>query len=279
MTTQKKKGMTREQAAELYRDLQKAMAKMKLEKGAPKSASTSGIDAKAIAASISAAMKRDNGAQRSRPTPEPTVADAPEPVTSALPVTRGQYAAFVFVIVFAIARVSMSVMEAMNLGQATLAEASMKQEIALPEQTRSVKFNPQSTPGLSREEVKILTTLDSRRAELEERAEKLDERQADLDRREREMAVRLTQLKELTDKLASERDKNEKKKNAQLEQLANVYGSMNPPEAAALIEQLDVTIALSLIERMPEKRIGQILALMRPERALSITKMLSAKGQ
>ena len=44
------------------------------------------------------------------------------------------------------------------------------------------------------------------------------------------------------------------------------------------MEQLDVTIALSLIERMPEKRIGQILALMSPERALSITRMLSGKA-
>ena len=57
--------------------------------------------------------------------------------------------------------------------------------------------------------------------------------------------------------------------------LANVYGSMNPQEAATLIEKLDSQIALGLITRMPEKRIGQILALMSPEKALTMTKMLS----
>jgi flagellar motility protein MotE (MotC chaperone) len=45
------------------------------------------------------------------------------------------------------------------------------------------------------------------------------------------------------------------------------------------MEQLDVQIALSLIERMPEKKIGQILALMSKERALTLTKMLSGKAQ
>ena len=53
---------------------------------------------------------------------------------------------------------------------------------------------------------------------------------------------------------------------------------MNPQEAAQLIEQLDVTIALGLIEKMPEKRIGQILATMKPEKALALTKLLSGKA-
>jgi flagellar motility protein MotE (MotC chaperone) len=73
------------------------------------------------------------------------------------------------------------------------------------------------------------------------------------------------------------REKDEKKRSDKLDQLANVYGSMNPPEAAALMEQLDVTIALELIQKMPEKRIAQILALMTPNKALTITRMLSEK--
>ncbi len=52
---------------------------------------------------------------------------------------------------------------------------------------------------------------------------------------------------------------------------------MNPKEASLLIEQLDITIALGLLERMPEKRIGQILSLMSPDRALTITRMLSGR--
>ena len=50
---------------------------------------------------------------------------------------------------------------------------------------------------------------------------------------------------------------------------------MNPPEAAHLLEQLDIHVALSLVERMPEKRMAQILALMNSQRALELTNLLS----
>ena len=90
--------------------------------------------------------------------------------------------------------------------------------------------------------------------------------------------MRLTELKELSERLKAEREKGEKQRNVQLDQLANVYGSMNPPEAAHLLEQLDINIAHSLIQRMPEKRIGQILSLMNAERALELTNRLSSKA-
>jgi flagellar motility protein MotE (MotC chaperone) len=83
----------------------------------------------------------------------------------------------------------------------------------------------------------------------------------------------------MTTALKLDRDKSDKKRNTQIEQLANVYGSMDPKEAASLIEQLDITIALNLLQKMPEKRIAQILALMNPERALGITRMLSGAAK
>jgi flagellar motility protein MotE (MotC chaperone) len=105
----------------------------------------------------------------------------------------------------------------------------------------------------------------------------MEQRESDFVAKERELALRLTELKELSDKLRTEREKGDKQRGSQLEQLANVYGSMNPPEAAHLLEQLDIQVSLSLIERMPEKRIGQILALMNPQRALELTNMLSQR--
>jgi flagellar motility protein MotE (MotC chaperone) len=56
--------------------------------------------------------------------------------------------------------------------------------------------------------------------------------------------------------LKIEREKGDKQRNSQLDQHANVYGSMNPPEAAHLVEQLDIQVALSLIQRMPEKKMA-----------------------
>lgn len=132
-------------------------------------------------------------------------------------------------------------------------------------------------PQWSKQEVEVLKGLDARRVELEERGQRLEKREQEFALQERELVVRLTELKDLTERLKLEREKSDKKKNTQLDQLANVYGSMNPPEAAHLLEQLDIHVALSLVERMPEKRIGQILSLMEASRALELTNLLSRR--
>ena len=132
-------------------------------------------------------------------------------------------------------------------------------------------------PQWSKQEVEVLKGLDARRVELEERRKRIEKREQEFASQEREFVVRLTDLKELTERLKLEREKSDKKRNTQLDQLANVYGSMNPPEAAHLLEQLDIHVALSLVERMPEKRIGQILALMDASRALELTNLLSKR--
>ncbi len=147
-----------------------------------------------------------------------------------------------------------------------------------PAQAATIQLPP-AGPRYSPEELEILQGLDARRAELEERRRRLEQREHELDERDREFAARFTQLRELTGMLKVDREMDGKKREGQVGQLANVYGSMNPPEAATLLGQLDVTTALSLIEKMPEKRIGQILSLMPPDRALTITKMLTGKAE
>jgi flagellar motility protein MotE (MotC chaperone) len=106
----------------------------------------------------------------------------------------------------------------------------------------------------------------------------MEQRELELTARDRDIAGRLSELRELTERLKVERQKGDKQRNVQLDQLSNVYGSMNPPEAAHLLEQLDIQVCLTLIQRMPEKRIGQILALMNPQRALELTNLLSRRS-
>ncbi len=265
----KKNSLTREQAMELYKDLQKNVNALRArqamdDSAAPKKKNTP--TARPAAPMASSLESRPSGGNS---------------LQSENAGGSGSYIAISCVVFFAVAKVVLGLLEYSGVASASKAEASY---VAVPRAPFSqVAIAPQSTqsqPGqgvYSKEELAILTSLDGRRTELEERNKKLDEREADLDRRDREYATRQTQLREMTELLRNDREKNDKKRSTQLDQLANVYGSMDPKEAAGLIEQLDVTIALSLLERMPEKRIGQILALMNPQRALSITKMLSGK--
>lgn len=179
----------------------------------------------------------------------------------------GMKAAFALVLAVATAKVGLSAIEASGVVSVESAQASIAG-------SQAPVF---SGVRYSTEEVRLLKSLDARRVELEERDSRLDQKEQDLRAKDREFAAKLTELRELTQKLKGEREQGERKGQAQLEQLANVYVSMNPQEAAQLIEQLDITIALDLLQRMPEKRIGQILALMTPERALTFTRMLSGK--
>ena len=280
MTAKNGKGMSREEAAELYRDLKKAMSTVRAQGGNAKGGKKGGDTASVgemIAREISKAMKKDDiAAAKVKPASAPpfTTDLENEPELAAVSSTMraqapwGRNSAIAFVLCVATFKVALSAMEAVGFATAAPAEAAIG---AAPAAQRL------PTEAFSREEIKVLTTLDARRAELEERSKKIEARNEELDRRDREFVSRVSELRDLTAKLGAERDRDQRKRNGQLEQLANVYGSMNPNEAAQLIEQLDVTIALGLIEKMPEKRIGQILATMKPEKALALTKLLSGK--
>jgi len=121
----------------------------------------------------------------------------------------------------------------------------------------------------------LLTELDARRVGLEKRREALARRESQLALQEKEVAGRIVELQSLVRKVGDFRKEKDHRYEARLEQLANVYGSMPPNEAAPLIAKLDEHIALALLKRMPGKRMGQILGLMDDTRAIELTRILT----
>lgn len=233
-----KSTLTREQAEELYRDLQKAVTSIRGKQGG---------------AATEAAVERVGGALR-----DPSILPM---ATPRMVVTM--------VFVLAVARAVLSGLDVAGVTSLDAAQAAVGG--VSPQRQVSV------VDGITREEMQILTTLDARRAQLEDRAKLLETREQELARRDSESEVKIAELRELTKKLADARKQDASKKTAQLEQLANVYGSMGPAEAAALLEQLDTSIAIELLAKMPEKRIAQVLSSMSKERALQMTRLLSSK--
>lgn len=271
MSADKKKNtLSREEARALYDDLKRRMTES-VASGKTTVSKTEQSAGAAIAEEIRKALngKPTDQARPSAMSARQTRTDRTSINVPKLPINRGNIAAVMLVLSFAALRIVWSGLEASGIATATLADASI---------SRTGELQTAARPKFDSEEVQVLKTLDSRRAELEERGKKIDARNDELNQKEIAFTARLTELRELTEKLKLERDKDDKRKNGQLDQLANVYGAMSPQEAAQLIEQLDETIALQLIQRMPEKRVGQILALMTPQRALSITRSLSGKS-
>lgn len=131
----------------------------------------------------------------------------------------------------------------------------------------------------SEPEKKILVQLDARRVELETRKGLLDRREAEIQSQMDAMNERLAELKSLTSKLRQQRKEKDVRHEARLEQLANVYGSMAPAEAAPLISKLDTETALALLKRLPGKRLGQVLSQMPSDTAIELTKLLADKNK
>lgn len=123
----------------------------------------------------------------------------------------------------------------------------------------------------------FLMQLDQRRVELERRKQLLDEKEKEIQSQAQLVSEKVTELKTLINKLASVRKEKDHKYEARMEQLASVYSAMAPNEAANLISRLDEEVGLGLLERMPGKRMAQILGVMDQSRALEMTKSLTDK--
>ena len=137
----------------------------------------------------------------------------------------------------------------------------------------------QPVVAISPHKEELLVRLDERRTELEHRREELDKREQELLSREGALNSRISELKELTKKVDEQLKAREKNRSERVEQMANVYASMQPKDAATLIEKLDNEIAIKLLEYLPGKRMGQILSLMEQARAVELTKQLSGKNE
>jgi flagellar motility protein MotE (MotC chaperone) len=276
------KKLTKEEADALYDDMHRAMkarlaAQSKQEQQAvsPRSASK----AQEKGQGSTAAATRAVGRQSYSKSPAENGAAVPSRAEGSsqlkgLARTKGLATRFTSSRALGGQGVALAVLAFLGCAKITFSALEMS-GVARIEEAKAVVARAPAGATWTKEEAKILKSLDARRVELEERNARLEKREDEFVAKERELAVRLTELKELSEKLKGEREKGDKQRHTQLDQLANVYGSMNPPEAAHLLEQLDVQVALSLIERMPEKRMAQILSLMNAQRALELTNLLS----
>jgi hypothetical protein len=159
------KKLTREQARELYDDLHKAMTQMMHKRGEkpPVAAASSGAPNTKLAKEIADALKSGlNG--KAAPTQRPTrSAEAARRASPRSPTrlsggsSNGHAIAVLFVAAFCCAKVALSAIEATGVAEVEPVQAALVAPVPVG-------------PQWSKEEVKILTSLDHRRAELEERS-------------------------------------------------------------------------------------------------------------
>jgi flagellar motility protein MotE (MotC chaperone) len=129
------------------------------------------------------------------------------------------------------------------------------------------------------EEVDVLQQLAKRREELDLRARQLDEREALIQAAEQRMEQKMAELKALQATVEDLLKARSEEEEAELKSLVKMYENMKPKAAAKVFEEMDMDVLLDVVDRMNERKVAPILALVTPTRAKEITFELAQRRQ
>ena len=129
------------------------------------------------------------------------------------------------------------------------------------------------------EEVDVLQQLAKRREELDLRARQLDEREALIQAAEQRMEQKMAELKALQATVEDLLKVRSEQEEAELKSLVKMYENMKPKAAAKVFEEMDMDVLLDVVDRMNERKVAPILALVTPTRAKEITFELAQRRQ
>jgi flagellar motility protein MotE (MotC chaperone) len=126
-------------------------------------------------------------------------------------------------------------------------------------------------------ELDVLQNLAVRRDQLEQRANELDLREKLLRAAEDRVGTKISELKKIEASIKALIEQQDALKEQELQNLVKVYSAMKPKEAAPIFDKLEMSVLISMIQRMPPNKIAPILAVMDPKRANDLTVKLATQ--
>lgn len=124
---------------------------------------------------------------------------------------------------------------------------------------------------LTSAEIGVLQDLSKRREDLEKRSAELDAREALMAAAEQRVSQKVTELQSLKDELNKLLHTIDEQQMKRVNSLVKIYETMKPRDAAAVLEGLEIDVALDVLEHMKENKTAPILAAMNPAKASEIT--------
>ncbi len=121
--------------------------------------------------------------------------------------------------------------------------------------------------------------LARRREQLDRREKEIAVREALLSAAERELDQKLRELKTLSADIEESMQKISEEEEARINSLVKIYETMKPKDAASIFNTLDLDVLMAILTRMSERRASPIIAQMNPDRARTITIMMSEQKQ
>lgn len=123
--------------------------------------------------------------------------------------------------------------------------------------------------------MEIFKDLSDRRDIIREREREMQVREALLKAAEQEMDRKMQELKTLRTEIESLLNTQSEEEKKRIDSLVKIYEGMKPKEAARIFDTLDIDVLLAVLSNMPEKKVGPVMAAMKPERARTITLMMA----
>ena len=124
-------------------------------------------------------------------------------------------------------------------------------------------------------ELDILQNLVRRREELDRWERNIEIKEAALDATEKRVDEKITQIEGMKKEVATLLAEYNEKEDAKIGSLVKIYENMKPKDAARIFDEVEMPILLQVVDKMPEKKIAPILALMDPKKAKQITVQLA----
>lgn len=121
--------------------------------------------------------------------------------------------------------------------------------------------------------------IDERRRELAREEESLGALKKALEAAKQELLKEKDKLEELRTQVEADLGKRGKAGEERLDQVAKVYGSMKPKEAAGALEKMDDELAVGILGKLPTKTVGKIFDLMNKDSVRKFTaRMQQGRG-
>lgn len=125
-------------------------------------------------------------------------------------------------------------------------------------------------------EAEILNRLQQRREILEQREKQLDIRESLLKAADQKIESRIEELKTLEARIKQGETQGSEQQS--IKQLAVLYESMKPKDAARVFERLDMAVLLPVAQTIPPRKLAEIIAVMTPAAAERLTVELARPG-
>lgn len=138
---------------------------------------------------------------------------------------------------------------------------------------------PRDPTRFSQSEIDLLQALAARRDILERREREIAQREALLSAAEKRLEEKVVELEGVKSELLKMIGRRNEEEDARLRSLVRIYEAMKPKEAAQILEKLDMTVLLGVVERMKESKVAPILASMAPDRAKTVTALLADRKE